>query len=279
MVSGHTGAGEGQGLGGRPGLPWRGPVFDAHLHIIDPRFPLVTRQGYSPEPFTIDDYRARTRGLDVVGGAVVCGSFQGLDPSHLLDALARLGTGFVGVARVPMTVTDRQVLELDAAGVRAIRFNPYRGGSEGIEHLERLGRRVASLVGWHVELYVDARDLPELAPKLDRLPKISVDHLGLSREGLPALLALVERGARVKASGFGRGDVDVPVALRAIGAVNPSALMFGTDLPSTRASRPFATRDLDLVLDTLGEALGRRVLHDNAIAFYRPRRRERPATG
>jgi predicted TIM-barrel fold metal-dependent hydrolase len=254
-------------------------VFDAHLHIIDPRFPLVPHQGYSPEPFTVDDYRARTRWLDVVGGAVVCGSFHAPDHSHLLDALRRLGTGFVGVARLPMTVTDQMVLELDSAGVRAVRFNLYREGSENIEHLEPLGRRVASLAGWHVELYVDARDLPELPPGLGSLPKISLDHLGLSREGLPALLALVERGARVKASGFGRGDVDVPVALRTISAINPDALMFGTDLPSTRASRPFAERDLDLVLDTLGEGVGRRVLHDNAVAFYRLRPREHPATG
>ena len=31
---------------------WRRPlaVFDAHLHVIDPRFPLVANQGYVPTP-------------------------------------------------------------------------------------------------------------------------------------------------------------------------------------------------------------------------------------
>ena len=33
-------------------------MFDAHLHIIDPRFPLVENDGYLPEPFTVDDYLA-----------------------------------------------------------------------------------------------------------------------------------------------------------------------------------------------------------------------------
>lgn len=44
--------------------------------------------------------------------------------------------------------------------------------------------------------------------------------------------------------------------------------MFGTDLPSTWARRPFADGDLDPVLEALGEQLGRQVLHDNAASFY-----------
>jgi len=34
-------------------------VFDAHLHIIDPRFPLVANQGFLPDPFAVADYRGR----------------------------------------------------------------------------------------------------------------------------------------------------------------------------------------------------------------------------
>ena len=43
-------------------------VFDAHLHIINPRFPLVPNNGYVPEAFTVDDYMARTGEL---GGRVM----------------------------------------------------------------------------------------------------------------------------------------------------------------------------------------------------------------
>ena len=70
-----------------------------------------------------------------------------------------------------------------------------------------------------------------------------IDHLGMAN--LPAVLRLVERGAYVKASGFGRIELDVPQTLRAIAAVNPAALLFGTDLPGTRARRPFADADLE----------------------------------
>lgn len=101
------------------------------------------------------------------------------------------------------------------------------------------------------------------------LPAVSIDHLGLSAEGLPHLLRLVEHGARVKASGFGRLQLDVPAALRAIASVDQHSLMFGTDLPSTRAPRPFYDSDLDVLVDALGPGLASHALYDNAAAFYR----------
>ena len=103
---------------------------------------------------------------------------------------------------------------------------------------------------------------------LRRLPRAGVDHLGMSAAGLPRLLELVERGVKVKATGFGRVDLDVPDALRRIHAVDPTALLFGTDLPSTRAERPFRDADVALVAETLGAGAAAAVLHDNAAAWY-----------
>ena len=247
------------------------PVFDSHFHIIDSRFPLVPNQGYLPGDFTCADYLQRTGNISLAGGAIVSGSFQALDQAYLVDALSTLGPRFVGVTQLPATVGDDEVLRLDALGVRAVRFNIRRGGSEGIEHLEEMARRVYELARWHVELYVDSCELAGLTATLAGLPAVSIDHLGLSKAGFPTLLALVERGVRVKATGFGRVDFDVKNALREICRVNPAALMFGTDLPSTRAPRPYADEDLFLVLDSLGEELARKVLHDNAAVFYRPK--------
>jgi predicted TIM-barrel fold metal-dependent hydrolase len=124
-------------------------------------------------------------------------------------------------------------------------------------------------VGWHVELYADAKDLQDLSPILVALPAVSIDHLGLSTAGLPTLLALAEQGIRVKASGFGRVDFDVGMALKDLYAANPDSLMFGTDLPSTRAARPYTDRDFQLLIDTLGEEAAERIFYTNAISFYR----------
>jgi len=246
------------------------PVFDSHFHIIDRRFPLVENQGFLPGDFTCGDYLERTRHINLAGGAIVSGSFQALDQSYLEDALATLGPRFVGVTQLPASVSDDELLRLNGIGVRAVRFNIKRGGSEKVEHLDRMARRVYELAGWHVELYVDSRELPDLSSTLIGLPAVSIDHLGLSKEGFPALLSLVERGVRVKATGFGRVDFDVASALREICSANPDALMFGTDLPSTRAPRPYRDEDLRLVLDALGPDLARKVLCRNAIDFYRP---------
>src|SRR5437588_7964436 len=104
-------------------------VFDAHLHIIDSRFPLIPNKDYLPDPFTVKDYLNRIRELEILGGVVVSGSFQGFDQSYLIDALKRLGQRFVGVTQLPPTVSDEEVVQLNEAGVRAVRFNLYRGGS------------------------------------------------------------------------------------------------------------------------------------------------------
>jgi len=230
-------------------------LFDAHFHVIDPRFPLVPNRGFVPEPFTVADYRRSTAHLGVTGGAVVSGSFQAYDQTYLLDALTQLGEGFYGVANIPPGISDEEVLALAGAGVRAWRLNLVRGGDAA---QLALAPRLRELAGWHLEVYVDGDDLPDL----DLPDDVVLDHLALSN--LPAVLRLVERGARVKASGFARTRHDVPRALRAIASVNPAALLFGTDLPGTRAPRPFTDADLELVRECAGE----RALYDNARAVY-----------
>jgi predicted TIM-barrel fold metal-dependent hydrolase len=243
-------------------------IFDAHFHIVDPRFPLVPNGGYLPQPYTCEMYRAAAQPLGVAGGAVVSGSFQAFDQTYLVDALRTLGPAFIGVTQLPATVSDREILELDRAGVRAVRFNLRRGGSADVSELDTFARRVHDVAGWHAELYVDSRELPDLHATLIALPAVSIDHLGLSRDGLADLLRLAERGVRVKATGFGRVDFDVVDAMRRIHAANPAALMFGTDLPSTRAPVPFRASDIDLVREALG-ADAPRALWQNARDFYR----------
>jgi len=244
-------------------------IFDAHFHIIDPRYPLVPNQGYLPPPFSAEDYLARVRQLNITGGAVVSGSFQAFDQQYLIAALQTLGPGFVGVTQIPADITDREIQHLHEAGVRAVRFNVQRGGSEGVEHLERLARHVFDLVGWHTELYINSVMLKELLPVLKQLPGVSIDHLGLSKEGLPYLLELVSYGAKVKATGFSRCNFNVVEAMQQIMDVNPAALMFGTDLPSTRAPEPFKDEDMQLIKDNFPRESARRILYQNGMDFYR----------
>ncbi len=245
-------------------------VFDAHCHIIDPKFPLVENQGYLPPAFPLEDYQARTRPLNITAGAIVSGSFQGYDQTYLRAVLARLGPRWVGVAQVPPDVPDAEIANLSRAGVRALRFNAFRGTIESVDDIVALATRAHAVGGWHAEIYADAAALRPHVAKLSKLPGLAIDHLGMTEQGLPVVLDLVDAGARVKATGFGRVSMDVPRALERIAARSPRALVFGTDLPSTRAKRPFEDADMALVTRVLGPELGRRALWDNAVALYRP---------
>ncbi|MDN5753664.1 MAG: amidohydrolase family protein, partial [Nitrosospira sp.] len=158
----------------------RPTLFDSHFHIIDSRFPLMPNNGYLPAYFTCNDYLDRMREYRLAGGAVVSGSFQGHDQTYLVHALKRLGPSFVGVTQLPASASDKQILELDQSGVRAVRFNLKRGGAEQLQYLDSLARRVHELAKWHVELYIDSGELESLFRVLSNLPAVAIDHLGLS---------------------------------------------------------------------------------------------------
>ena len=244
-------------------------TFDSHFHIIDSAHPLLENNGFLPEPFTVENYAQRTEHLGIAGGAVVSGSFQGFDQSYLVAALEKLGDTFVGVSQIPADTSTADITTLDAHGLRAIRFNVARGGSADLDEMESLARRVHDVAGWHTELYIDAASIDAgLEARIAGLPKVSIDHLGMSAAGLPCLLRLVEQGVKVKACGFGRIDNDPATAIRSILAVDPTALMVGTDLPSTRARRPFADADFDLIRELVGTEHAQDVFWNNAANFY-----------
>jgi predicted TIM-barrel fold metal-dependent hydrolase len=246
-------------------------VFDSHFHIIDMRFPVQENQGFFPPSFPAPDYQARAHGLGISGGCVVSGSFQGFDSGFMREALRVLGPAYTGVIQIPADASDEEILRLDAIGVRGVRFNLARGGSADVADLENLAARVWALARWHIELYADARELTNMVDTLSALPAVSISHLGLSDEGLPTMVKLAEKGMMVKATGFGRMTLDPVKGIRAIVKANPDCLMFGTDLPSQRARRPFEPGDIDLLRDNIDASLVRKVFFDNAVKFYRPR--------
>lgn len=110
--------------------------------------------------------------------------------------------------------------------------------------------------------------MPEIAPIVEKLPAVSVDHLGLSKDGFAQLLSLVDKGVKVKATGFGRINFDPSEAIKKICSINPDALMFGTDLPSTRAKRPFELSDIDIIRNALDDKQAEKVLYKNAQEWY-----------
>jgi predicted TIM-barrel fold metal-dependent hydrolase len=244
-------------------------LFDSHCHVIDHRFPIVPNQGYTPPHFPLEDYLARARPLGVIAGAVVSGSFQADDQTYLMDILPKLGPAWVGVTQIPNDYPDAEIAKLGKLGVRAVRFNVFRGRIDSVDDIVALATRAHAVAGWHSEIYADAAALAPHVGRLSKLPQLCVDHLGMTEAGVPALLDLVAAGCKVKATGFGRVKLDVPKTLEAIAGKNPNALVFGTDIPSTRAARPFEAADIDLIERVLGRELAQKAFWDNPLALYR----------
>jgi predicted TIM-barrel fold metal-dependent hydrolase len=265
-----AGAFTGLSLVGCSTVPGLTDIFDAHCHIIDKRFPIVPNQGYIPSSFTLDEYRQQTIPLGITSGAIVSGSFHGFDQTYLKATLPLLGPRWVGITQVPSDVPDEEIVSLSSIGVRGLRFNVYRGRIDTIDDIVSLANRAYAVGRWHAEIYADSVALKPHVAKLSKLPQIVIDHMGMNEEGLPVILDLVDAGAKIKLTGFGRVNMNVSRAIERIAERNSTALMFGTDLPSTRAKRPFQVSDIELIQQILGPTESRKCLWHNAVKLYRP---------
>ncbi|MCR0985334.1 amidohydrolase family protein [Roseomonas populi] len=245
------------------------PLIDSHFHIFDPAFPSPGNQGFIPDPFLAAGYLKAAGALGIVGGVLVAASTHGLDPAPVLAPLAELGRSYVAVLNADPAWDDETFRRVAEAGARGLRFNLYRGVSGSEEDAVALARRARAVAGLHAQVYVD---FATMRPQMDALISLGdglvIDHLGMTEAGLPLVLELVSAGAMVKATGFGRVSLDVRNALERIERQRPGALMFGTDLPSVRARRPFDAADVALIQDVLGPDRARSVLHDAAAEYY-----------
>jgi predicted TIM-barrel fold metal-dependent hydrolase len=244
-------------------------LIDSHFHVFDPGFPSPGNQGFNPDPFLAGDYLRATRPLGVTAGVLVAASTHGLDPAPVLAPLAELGPGFVAVLNADLSWDEEALRRLAAAGARGLRYNLFRGVSGPVKEVIALARHARNAAGLHAQVYAD---MAAMRPHLDGLASLGgglvIDHLGMTEAGLPVVLELVSAGAMVKATGFGRVTLDVRRALERIEARRAGALMFGTDLPSVRAERPFDPTDIVLIEEVLGPARAASVLHDAAAAYY-----------
>ena len=85
-----------------------------------------------------------------------------------------------GVVTVRRSVTDRELQDMHAAGVRGVRFNFVKRLVDFTpkDELMEIAARIAPL-GWHVVIYFEAVDLPELWDFFTALPTtVVVDHMG-----------------------------------------------------------------------------------------------------
>jgi 2-pyrone-4,6-dicarboxylate lactonase len=155
---------------------------DAHCHVFGPadRFPFAPERKYTPCDASAEQLFALRDHLGFEKNVVVQATCHGADNSAMLDALQRAKGKARGVASVKRSVTDRELQEMNAAGVRGVRFNFVKRLVDFTpkDELMEIASRIAPL-GWHVVIYFEAVDLPELWDFFTALPTtVVVDHMG-----------------------------------------------------------------------------------------------------
>ena len=162
---------------------------DAHCHVFGPgaEFPFAPERKYTPCDASKQQLFALRDQLGFSRNIVVQATCHGADNSAMVDALRHSGGRARGVATVKRSISDAQLEELHQAGVRGVRFNFVKRLVDFTpkDELLEIAGRIAKL-GWHVVIYFEAVDLPELWDFFSALPTIVVvDHMGRPDVALP----------------------------------------------------------------------------------------------
>ena len=275
-------------------------AVDAHCHVFGPgrEFPYAPERKYTPcdagkaQLFALRDHLGFERNVDV---QATC---HGADNRAMVDALRHSRGLARGVATVRRSVTDAELEALHGAGVRGVRFNFVKRLVDFTpkDELLEIANRVARL-GWHVVIYFEAVDLPELLDFFTALPTtVVVDHMGRPDVGLPVdgpqfslFLDFMRRHPNVwsKVSCPERLSLAGPPALageqaayrdvvpfaRRVVEAFPDRVLWGTDWPhpNLKGHMPDDGLLVDFIphIATTAE-LQRRLLVDNPMRLYWP---------
>jgi len=272
----------------RPRLSAPPDACDTHMHFYGPpdRYPLAPTASSVPPLATVADYRKVQKRLGLKRVVVVQPSGYGFDNRCTLDAIKQLGDDARGVVVVGPSVTDAELQQLTDLGARGIRFFMFPGGVLPWEMLDEMAARVNAF-GWHVQLQLDGRDLPDHSAQIRSLPgRFVIDHVGKFIEpvatgdrAFKVLLELVDSGqcwvklaAPYETSKAGPPLYsDVGALAHALVKAAPERMLWASNWPhpSARDNLPDDAMLLDLLLDWVDDdATRKRILVDNPAELY-----------
>ncbi len=267
-------------------------AVDAHCHVFGPAdtFPFAPERKYTPCDAPKEKLFALRDHLGFSRNVIVQASCHGKNNDALVDALKSSNGLARGVSIVGENVTDSELAEMDAAGVRAVRFNFVKRLVDATPHevFERIAARVHEL-GWHIVVYFEAADLGDVSSLVRRLPGVVVvDHMGRPEvsEGvdgagfadfrrlmdeMPDLWVKVSCPERLTVAGPPYDDV-VPFAAKLVSDYSDRVL-WGTDWPhpNMKSHMPDDGALVDVIPRIAPTAeLQQMLLVDNPMRLYWP---------
>jgi D-galactarolactone isomerase len=232
------------------------------------------------------DYLAIRARLGLTRAVVVQPTAYGADNSCTLAAIAAMGAQARGVAMVTGEESDGELERLAQAGITGFRFRTFPGGVLTWDNLDRMAAR-AQEFGWHTDIEMDGRTLPEHEAAIARLPgTLVIDHVGkflepvpLDHPGVAVLLRLIESGrtyvkitSLYDSSRSGPPDYqDLAPLVALLVRTAPERLLWATNWPHAALApdqRPDDAAWLDLMSEWMDETTRRKMLVDNPAALH-----------
>jgi predicted TIM-barrel fold metal-dependent hydrolase len=271
-----------------PKIPFPAGACDCHAHIFGPqsRYPLLPKTHFVPHENPLSDYVRMLKTLGCERGVLVQPSVYGTDNTLIKEALQSRAFDLRAVAVVAEDITDREIEALHAVGFHGIRINTA-SATPGLKlaHAPKLAARIKHL-GWHLQFFVNLRDMPQMAEELARVPgTIVIDHFAriATADGLdaPPYLALLEllRRDNVWAKLMGPYFIsdafplypDITPYARGMIAAAPDRVVWGSDWPhpSAREKIPDEGDLADMLAEWAPDAAQRKkILVDNPRRLY-----------
>ena len=268
-------------------------AVDAHCHVFGPGdvFPYAEERKYTPCDGPKEKLWALRDHLGFSRNVIVQATCHGADNRALVDALQDSKGLARGVATVRRDISAGELQALHQAGVRGVRFNFVKRLVDKLpfDSLEEISAKVAPL-GWHVVIYFEAPDLPELNDFFTALPTdVVVDHMGrpdvsksVEGEEFGLFLHLLRENdnfwckvscpERLSQQQDYRYDDVVPFAKKVVEAF-PERVLWGTDWPhpNMRTHTPVEGMLVDFIPRIAATPeLQQKLLVDNPMRLYWP---------
>jgi 2-pyrone-4,6-dicarboxylate lactonase len=267
-------------------------AVDAHCHVFGPgdQFGFAPERKYTPcdaskqQLWDLRDYLGFDRNV------IVQATCHGADNSALVDALEASNGLARGVATIKEDISEEDLDKLHAAGVRGVRFNFVKRLVDALpfDSLKRIADRIVKR-DWHIVIYFESQDLPELYDFFTSLPTtLVVDHMGrpdvtkpVDGEDFALFLKFMAENEnvwskvscpeRISVDGPSKGYQDVVPFARKVVESFPDRVLWGTDWPhpNMKSHIPDDGKLVDMIpLFAPTEELQRKLLIDNPMRLY-----------
>jgi len=269
-------------------------AVDAHCHVFGPGsdFPYAPERKYTPCDAGKERLFALRDHLGLSRNVIVQATCHGADNRAMLDAV-RASNGLArGIATIRPDVTEAELAEMHAVGVRGVRFNFVKRlvDPKPDAYYHDILAKIAPL-GWHIVIYFEAADLAERWDFFTALPTIVVvDHMGrpdvskpvdgdafglflrfMERDNIWSKVSCPERLSRLGPPGY--SDV-IPFARTVIERF-PTRVLWGTDWPHPNLNMVGHMPDDGALVDLIPAIapiaeLQRKLLIENPMRLYWP---------